>query len=55
MACLTDGILRARLDGELSQAELESVEQHCAECSECRRRAQQIDQATQDARNAFRR
>ena len=53
MACLTDGILRARLDGELSQAELESVEQHCAECSECRRRAQQIDQATQDARNAL--
>src|SRR5262249_27161443 len=53
MACLTDGILRARLDGELSQSELQSVEQHCAECAECRRRSEKIERATKDARNAL--
>jgi len=53
MACVTDGVLRARLDGELSQAELQRVEQHCAECSECRRRAEVIERARQDARNAL--
>ena len=53
MACLTDGILRARLDGELSQAELQSVEQHCAECFECQRRSQKIERTTLDAQHAL--
>src|SRR5262249_9775132 len=53
MACVTDGVLRARLDGELSQAELQRVEQHGAECQECRRRLERIDRAAQDARNAL--
>jgi hypothetical protein len=39
MSCLTDGILRAKLDGELNEAELREVEGHLASCSGCRQRA----------------
>jgi len=39
MSCITDGILRARLDGELSESERQEVEAHLAGCAECRRRA----------------
>jgi hypothetical protein len=42
MACLTDGVLRAQLDGELSEAELADVEQHRASCAQCRGRGEAI-------------
>ena len=40
MTCLTDGILCAKLDGELNEAELREVESHLALCSNCRQRAE---------------
>ncbi|HEY6185483.1 MAG TPA: zf-HC2 domain-containing protein [Terriglobales bacterium] len=36
MTCLHDGILRARLDGELAGEELNEVDQHLATCNNCR-------------------
>jgi hypothetical protein len=36
MTCLDEGILRARLDGELSAVELDEVDRHIASCSDCR-------------------
>ncbi len=44
MTCITDGILRAKLDGELSQAELPGVNSHLASCADCRRRAETMAQ-----------
>jgi hypothetical protein len=38
MNCPSDGALQARLDGELSAAELEELKQHLASCSSCRSR-----------------
>ena len=37
MTCIDDGVLRARLDGELSGVELDEVDRHLASCSDCRR------------------
>lgn len=44
MSCLSDGILRARFDGELSPPQLQDCEQHLASCSECRARSEAIEQ-----------
>src|SRR6266849_7544780 len=44
MSCLSDGILRAHFDSELSQPELLECEQHLASCSECRARSEGIGQ-----------
>ena len=38
MTCLTDGILRAKLDGELNETEHSEVVSHLASCSACRQR-----------------
>jgi hypothetical protein len=46
MTCLTDGILRARLDGELGGAELEAVKQHLAACAYCRSRFEKLSTET---------
>ena len=40
MTCLTDGILRAKLDGELSEAESLEAQNHLTACADCRRRAE---------------
>jgi hypothetical protein len=42
MTCFNDGILRAKLDGELNEAELGEVERHLAACSDCRQRAESM-------------
>ncbi len=42
MNCLADGILRARLDGELSGEESDEVDRHLESCSVCRRRAEAL-------------
>ncbi len=42
MMCITDGVLRAKLDGELSEAELLGVNRHLASCADCRGRAESI-------------
>src|SRR5437762_11484502 len=36
--CITDGILRARLDGELTQRESLAVDDHLTGCADCRGR-----------------
>ena len=46
MTCLHDGILRARLDGELGGSEVEAVNQHLAACSECRSRFEKLNTET---------
>jgi len=42
MSCLSDGILRARFDDQLSQPQLQECEQHLASCADCRRRSEAI-------------
>src|SRR5437764_12175474 len=42
MTCLSDGILRAQLDGELSEVESLEVQNHLTACSDCRSRAEAI-------------
>jgi len=42
MSCVTDGWLRARIDGELTEAESFEVTSHLALCADCRRRAETI-------------
>jgi hypothetical protein len=42
MNCIHDGILRARLDGELADAELREVNQHLAVCPDCRDRFEKL-------------
>ena len=46
MTCLHDGILRARLDGELGGAELEAVNEHLAACPDCRSRFEKLSNET---------
>jgi len=40
MSCVTDGLLRARIDGELTETESFEVTSHLAVCADCRRRAE---------------
>jgi Putative zinc-finger len=42
MKCISDGGLRARVDGELSAAESGAIQEHLATCARCRERAEQI-------------
>ena len=46
MTCLHDGILRARLDGELGGSELEAVTQHLAACDDCHSRFEKLSAET---------
>ena len=46
MTCMDDGILRARLDGELAGTELEGVDQHLASCTDCRKRFEKLSAET---------
>ncbi|MGA3087042.1 MAG: zf-HC2 domain-containing protein [Terriglobales bacterium] len=46
MTCVDDGILRARLDGELAQTEMTAVDQHLASCTDCRMRFETLSSAT---------
>ncbi|MGD0013962.1 MAG: zf-HC2 domain-containing protein [Bryobacteraceae bacterium] len=38
--CISDGVLRAKIDGELPEAELERVRAHLEQCARCREREQ---------------
>ena len=42
MNCLSDEVLRAKLDGELSAAEVQEADTHLAKCAGCRERAENI-------------
>src|SRR5687767_3082947 len=38
--CISEGVLRARLDGEIEPAEVSSIEVHLGGCADCRSRVQ---------------
>ena len=46
MTCLHEGILRARLDGELSGVELDEMERHLASCADCRSQFEKLNSET---------
>ena len=45
--CIPDGILRARLDGELLESERAGVEAHLESCARCRERARAIKEQSE--------
>lgn len=51
MTCLNEGILRARLDSELSDGELQEVNRHLAGCVDCRALFEKLRTESADARN----
>lgn len=51
MICLTDSLLRARVDGELAPQELEVAERHLACCEGCRKRAEALGRQSEDVKN----
>jgi len=51
MTCLHEGILRARLDGELSGSESEAVNQHLAVCTDCHSRFEKLSAETARTQN----
>src|SRR5256712_11381730 len=53
MTCLTDGILRAQLDGELSEVESLEAQNHLTACADCRRRAEAIAVEAERVRGAL--
>ncbi|PYU96424.1 MAG: hypothetical protein DMG25_01930 [Acidobacteria bacterium] len=53
MTCLTDGVLRAKLDGELSEVESLEAQNHLAACPDCRRRAEAIAVEAERVRGAL--
>ena len=53
MNCPSDGILQARLDGELTPAELQELSQHLASCSHCRSRMEAMQSRTERVQGAL--
>jgi anti-sigma factor RsiW len=53
MTCLHEGILRARLDGELSGSELEAANQHLAVCTDCHSRFEKLSAETARTQNLW--
>ncbi len=53
MSCLNDGMLRASLDGELSETQRAELEQHLRDCASCRARLEDIAHNAELARSAL--
>ena len=53
MNCPSDGILQARLDGELEAAELQAVNQHVVSCSTCRSRLEMMQTQAERVQGAL--
>lgn len=53
MNCLTDEILRSKLDGELNAAEAQAADTHLATCAGCRERAENIACQAGEVRGLF--
>ncbi|HYL11928.1 MAG TPA: zf-HC2 domain-containing protein [Terriglobales bacterium] len=51
MTCIHDGVLRARLDGELGGTELAEADQHLATCADCRARLEKLRAQTARTEN----
>jgi len=53
MACLSDGMLRAQIDGELSEKQQLELRAHFASCADCRRRAERIARSAERVATAL--
>ncbi|MGH9431891.1 MAG: anti-sigma factor family protein [Terriglobia bacterium] len=53
MICLTDSLLRARMDGELAPEQLEAAERHLAACEGCRKRAGTLARRSGEVKDLF--
>jgi len=53
MNCLDEGILRAKLDAELSDEESRQVDRHLASCSACRLKAEALAKGAAEVRGMF--
>src|SRR5437868_4920981 len=53
MTCPGDGILQARVDGELTGAELADLDRHLASCAQCQTRMAQITAQAEQVRGAL--
>jgi len=53
MSCPTDGVLRARLDGQLDPLQSREIEAHLAMCGACRERASSLARAAERVENAL--
>jgi hypothetical protein len=51
--CITDGMLRAQLDDELTEAESRAVQEHLATCQDCQRRAEALTARSERASALF--
>ncbi|MGH9395230.1 MAG: zf-HC2 domain-containing protein, partial [Terriglobia bacterium] len=47
MNCLSDGVLRGRIDHEMSGAERTAADQHLGSCAECRERLERLTRESQ--------
>lgn len=54
MSCLSDEVLRAKLDNELSEAERQSAGEHLATCAACRKRLDAISHASDTVAQSLR-
>jgi len=53
MNCLQEGILRARLDGQLNQEESGAIDRHLAECAPCRNKLETLAADAERVRGAL--
>jgi anti-sigma factor RsiW len=53
MTCISDGILRARMDGELTELEMKEVDAHLGACPACRKRTETIAAQAEEVRQAL--
>ena len=53
MNCLSDGILHARIDGQLNEPESMAVERHLADCASCRHKLETLAADAQRVRAAL--
>lgn len=51
--CIDDGVLRAKLDGELAEEDALAAEQHLATCARCRARADELEARARDVGALF--
>src|SRR6266542_6054518 len=53
MTCPTDGVLRARIDGQLERGESLEIENHLATCAACRERVSSLASAAEKVETAL--
>ncbi len=53
MNCLEEGILRAKLDGQLNEDESAAIDRHLAECAPCRNKLETLAADAERVRNAL--